>query len=199
MNRLLGAFSLALTLWSPCIHSQVIVFESNGLKYQTLTKSGVTVMYAHLAPHIHQYTILQVAVTNGSQGPYVVRPEDFTYIRDTSEVRAVSAKTVIQMLIQKGSGSDVSKLVTAYENWVSGIPSYRATNGFEQRRQSALGMGGSRLRSAAAASAIAFVQTKLAPGETTDGAVFFPSEGKPLVGGHLVVRTNTDLFEFNAE
>jgi hypothetical protein len=199
MNRLLGALSLALILWSPCILAQVIVFESNGLKYQTLTRSGVTVMYAHLPPHIHQYTILQAAVTNGSAGPYVIRPEDFTYVREGSEVRAVSAKTVIQMLIQKGSGSDVSKLVTAYENWISGIPSYRATNGFEQRRQSALGMGGSKLRSAAAASAIAFVQTKLVPGDSTDGAVFFPSEGKPLVGGHLVVRTNTDLFLFNEE
>jgi hypothetical protein len=156
-------------------------------------------MYAHLSPRIHQYSILQAAISNGSAGPYVVRPEDFVYVRDTSEVRAVSAKTVIQMLIDKGSGSDVAKLVTAYENWISGIPNYRATNSFEFRRQSALGMGSSKRRSAAAASAIALVQTKLAPGESVDGAVFFPSEGKALVGGRLVVRTNTDVFQFNAE
>jgi hypothetical protein len=36
----------------------------------------------------------------------------------------------------------------------------------------------------------------LAQGESTDGAVFFVTEGKPLGPGHLVVRTNTDLFEF---
>jgi len=52
---------------------------------------------------------------------------------------------------------------------------------------------------AATASALALVQTKLGPGESTDGAVFFPTEGKPLGPGHLVVRTNTDVFEFNEE
>jgi hypothetical protein len=199
MNRLLGALGLAFVVCARCACAQVIVFESNGLKYQTLTKSGVTIMYAHLPPRIHQYSILQAAVSNGSGGPYVVRPEDFSYVRGASEVRAVSAKTVIQMLAQKGNGSDAIKLVTAYENWISGIPNYHATSGFEFRRQSALGAGSSKLRSAAAAGAIAFDYTKLAPTESTDGAVFFPSEGKPLTGGRLVVRTNTDVFQFNQE
>jgi hypothetical protein len=199
MNRLQGVLVLTFPLIYHCAYAQVIVFESNGLKYQTLTKSGVTIMFAHLPPHIHQYTILQVTATNGSPGPYVLRPEDFSYVRETSEVHAVAAKTVIQMLMEKGSGSDVIKLVTAYETWISGIPDYHPTSGYEQRRQSALGMGASRLRSAAAASAIAFVQTRLATGESTDGAVFFASKGKPLVGGRLVVRTNTDVFEFNEE
>jgi|SRR5271157_1979906 len=199
MNRLLGAFGLALAVLTRCACAQVIVFESNGLKYRTLTKSGVTIMYAHLPPRIHQYSILQAAVTNGSGGPYVVRPENFYYVREAAEVRAVSARTVIQMLAQKGNGSDASKLITAYESWVSGIPNYRSTSGFEFRRQAALGMGASKLRSAAAAGAIAFDYTRLAPAESTDGAVFFPSEGKPLTGGRLVVRTNTDVFEFNEE
>ena len=56
-----------------------------------------------------------------------------------------------------------------------------------------------KLKAAAAASAIALVQVKLAPGESTDGAVFFPTEGKSLGSGRLIVRTNTDTFEFNAE
>jgi hypothetical protein len=176
-----------------------VEFETNGTKYQALTRSSITIMYAHLPTRIHQYTTVQVAVTNGSKAPYIVRPEDFYYVHDSVELRADPAKAVIQMLIQKGSGSDVIKLMTAYESWISGIPNYRATNGFEQRRQSAMGMGATKLRSAAAASAIAFVQTKLAPGESTDGAVFFPSDGKPLVGGKVVVRTNTDLFEFKEE
>jgi hypothetical protein len=55
------------------------------------------------------------------------------------------------------------------------------------------------MRAAAAASVLALVQTKLAPGESTDGAVFFPSDGKPLGPGRLIVRTNTDTFEFNPE
>jgi hypothetical protein len=199
MNRLWGAFGLALAMLTRCACAQVIVIESNGLKYQTLTKSGVTIMYAHLPPRIHQYSILQAAVTNGSGGPYVIRPEYFSYVRAASEVRAVPAKTVIQMLAQKGSGSDAVKLFTAYENWISGLPNYHATTGFEFRRQAALGMGGSKLRSAAAAGAIAFDYTKLAPAESTDGAVFFPSEGKPLTGGRVVVRTNTDVFQFDEE
>lgn len=199
MNRLLGAFGLAFAVWCRCASAQVIVIESNGLKYQTLTKSGVTIMYAHLPPRIHQYSILQAAVTNGSGGPYTVRPENFAYVRETSEARAVAAKTVIQMLSQKGNGSDAIKLFTAYESWISGIPNYHSTSGFEFRRQSALGMGASKLRSAAAAGAIAFDYTRLARGESTDGAIFIPSEGKPLTGGRLVVRTNTDEFQFNPE
>jgi hypothetical protein len=46
---------------------------------------------------------------------------------------------------------------------------------------------------------VALVQTKLAPGESTDGAVFLPIEAKGLGAGHLQVRTNTDQFDFNAE
>ena len=55
--------------------------RSNGLKYQTLTKSGVTVMFATLPQHLREYAILQVAVSNGSKAPYVIRPEDFTFVR----------------------------------------------------------------------------------------------------------------------
>jgi hypothetical protein len=60
-------------------------------------------------------------------------------------------------------------------------------------------MGSTKLKAAATASALAMVQTKLAPGESTDGAVFFSTGGKPLGPGRLVVRTNTDVFEFNPE
>ncbi|MGA2271071.1 MAG: hypothetical protein ABSH44_21595 [Bryobacteraceae bacterium] len=200
MKRLLGACSLALTLLCPRAPAQVIEFESNGLKYQTLTRSGVTVMFAVLPPHLHEYAIIQVAVSNGSEGPYVIRPEDFTYVRDNSAtVRATPALKVVTMLQQKGSGSDVIKLVTTYEAGIYGNQHVRSTNGYEQRRLAALSMGSNRLRAAATASALALVQTKLAPGESTDGAVFFPTEGKPLGPGRLVVRTNTDVFEFHTE
>jgi hypothetical protein len=201
MNRLLGVCGLALTLLYPRAHAQVIEYESNGLKYQTLTKSGVTVMFAVLPSHLHEYTTIQVAVSNGSEGPYVIRPEDFTYVRDASvTIRATSARTVIAMLQKKGSGSDVIKLVGSYEAGVYGNVHLRSmTNGYEQRRLAALSMGSTKLKAAGIASAMALVQTKLAPGESTDGAVFFPTEGKPLGPGRLVVRTNTDVFEFNEE
>jgi hypothetical protein len=195
--RRLAACVLALPLLYHLAQAQVIEFESNGLKYQTLTRSGVTVMFAQMPSHLHEYAIIQVAVSNGSQAPYIIRPEDFSYIRSGGEViRATPARTVIEMLFQKGSGNDVIKLVTAYETSVYGNPHMKSTNGYEQRRQSALAMSATKVRAAATASALALVQSKLGPGDSTDGAVFFSTEGKALGAGHLIVRTNTDVFEF---
>lgn len=191
---------LALTLVSTPATAQVIEFESNGLKYQTLTRNGVTVMFAHLAPHVQGYTILQVSVSNGSPGPYVIKPENFFYLRANGEtIPASPARAVISMLIEKGSRSDVIKLVGTYETAFYGISRMRSTNGYEQRRQAALAETSTKLKAAATASALALVQTRLAPGESTDGAVFFQTEGKPFGPGHLEVRTNTDLFSFTPE
>ena len=180
---------------------QVIEFESNGLKYQTLTKRGVTVMYAHMPAHMHEFSILQVAVSNGSPGPYTIRPEDFTFRReDGEEIHAWPAKSVVSLLMQKGGRGDVIKLVSAYEAALYGIPHMRSNNGYEQRREAALAeLTSTKLKAAAAASAIALVQTKLGPGEATDGAVFFGGEAKGLGPGRLIVHTNTDIFEFRVE
>jgi hypothetical protein len=200
MNRLIRACALALVLWVARGRAQVIEFEQNGLKYQTLTKSGVTIMFAMMPQHLHDYAIIQVAVSNGSKAPYIIRPEDFIYVHlDRSELRASPARVVVTLLEQKGSASDVIKLVTSYENGIYGNQKLKSTNGYEQRRQSVLAMGSVRLKAAAAASALAFVQTKLMPGESTDGAVFFPTEGKLLGFGHLIVRTNTDIFDFTTD
>jgi hypothetical protein len=200
MNRLRGACLLALSFLYPCARAQVIEFESNGQKYQTLTRSGVTVMYTHMANHIHEYTILLVAISNGSDTGYIIRPEDFTYERPgIPALIATPARTVIEMLMAKGSSSDVVKLITQYEANVYGNTHFKTTNGYEQRRQAALGVGATKLRAAATASAIALVQTRLKPGDSTDGAVFFANEGKILAGGKLVVRTNSDVFEFKTE
>jgi hypothetical protein len=191
MNRIVWACALAL-VWAWRGHAQVIEFESNGLKYQTLTKSGVTIMFATLPQRLHDYAILQVAVS--------IRPEDFTYVRlDGSVLRASAARVVVALLEQRGSASDVIKLVTSYENSIYGNQKLKSTNGYEQRRQSVLAMGSVKLKAAAAASALALVQTKMMPGESTDGAVFFPTDGKVLGFGHLVVRTNTDIFNFTTD
>ena len=200
MSRFAWACAVALLLGVAPARSQVIEFESNGLKFQTLTKSGVTVMFAHLPSHVNAYAIVQATVANGSKGTYVVRPEDFLFVRgDGAALRASAAASVIQLLTAKGGGSDVLKLVSEYEATLYGSDKVRSTNGYEQRRQAALVAGSTRLRAAAAASAVAFVQTRLQPGESTDGAVFFATEGKPLGSGRMVVRTNTDTFEFKAE
>src|SRR5271165_6988563 len=116
MNRLLGAATLACALFAHRAQGQVIEYDSNGLHYQTLTRSGVTVIYTHMASHIHEYTIIQVAVSNGSGAPYFIRPEDFSYVRPAGPpLQATPARIVIGMLMEKGNGSDVVKLVTTYE------------------------------------------------------------------------------------
>ena len=180
--------------------AQVIEFESNGQRYQTLTRSGVTIMWAPMQNHLRSFSIIQAAISNGSPGPYVVRPEDFAWVRpDGSELRASAAVTVVNLLLQKGSGGDVIKLVTTYEAALYGNSHFKSTNGYEMRRQGALAMTANKAKAAATASAIALVQTKMVRGESTDGAVFFATDGKPLGPGHLVVRTNTDIFDFTTE
>src|ERR1051325_7111529 len=138
MNRLQGACVMALNLiWSSSV-AQVIPFESNGLHYQALTRSNVTVMCAPMTLQLHGYTIIQAAVSNGSPGPYMIRPEDFIFVRaDGEEVRAAPARMVINMLAQMGSGTDVIKLTQAYEAAVYGNQHVKSTNGYEQRRQAA--------------------------------------------------------------
>jgi len=188
-------------LYSLLVCGQVIEFDNRGLHYQTLTRRGVTVMFAHMPTHLREFSVLQVAVSNGSQAPYSIRPEDFRFVRaDGTSIPAVSADQVVNMLLEKGSRNDVIRLVTAYESGLYGIQRMVSTNGYELRRQAALAeVQSAKLKAAAAASAIALVQTRLPGGETTDGAVFFSHEGKPLTGGHVVVQTNSDTFEFKDE
>jgi hypothetical protein len=200
MNPLRGAAILAALLWGLTASAQVIEFESNGQKYQTLTRSGVTIMFTPLTDCIHTYGVVQVSVANGSAGPYVIRPEDFTFQRTSGgALQAAHADSVVQLLYQKGGKGDVLTLVKAYETALYGAPNVHSTNGYEERRQAALLSGSARVRAAGAASALALVQTKLAPGQSTDGAVFFPTACRPLGPGRLVARTNTDVFQFNIE
>jgi hypothetical protein len=188
-------------LFCAFVFGQVIDFESGGMHYQTLTRRGVTVMFAQMPTHVREFSILQVAVSNGSQAPYSIRPEDFRFVHsDGSAIPAAPARNVVNILLEKGSRSDVIHLVSAYESALYGVQRMLSTNGYEQRRQAALAeVQSTKIKAAAAASAIALVQIKLTPGQSTDGAVFFPNEGKPLSGGRLVINTNTDTFEFKSE
>jgi hypothetical protein len=58
-----------------------------------------------------------------------------------------------------------------------------------------------KLEAAAIASAIAFAQTRIAPGQSTDGALFIPlnHEIKTLAGGKLVAKVEGQTFEFNPD
>jgi hypothetical protein len=199
MGRLWRAAAVcAVTLAFCSAHAQVIEFESGGLRYQALTKDGLTIMVAPLPTHVREYTVLQVAIQNGGKLSYVIRPEDFLYRPDpVTEIPALPARTVVNSLIDRASKGDVVKLITAYESGIYGNSKYKATNGYEQRRQSALAeFTSTRIKAAAAASAIALVQTKLGPGQSTDGAVFYVLATKAFTGGSVTIRVGGATFQF---
>jgi len=193
---------LALTLaFFQTGRAQIIEFESGGLKYKALTHNGVTLMFSPIAMRIRDYAILQVAVSNGSPISWTIQPEDCVFERaDGTTVRAQPAKTVINELIAHGSRGDVIKLVAAYEASLYNNAQIHSTNGYESRRRNAFAdIGSNKIKAAAAASAIAFPTSKLNPGQSTDGAVFFPNQGKPLGGGRLIVHAAAEEFVFPVE
>lgn len=181
--------------------AQVIPFESNGLLYKTLTKGGVTVMFAYLPAHLKEYSIMQVSIANGSPISWTVRPEDFSYRQSDGTVwQASTALAVVNTMLAKAGRHDVIKLVTTYERGVYGNEHMQTTNGYEARRQAALAEGVStRLKAGAAASALALITTKLQPGESTDGAIFFRSNGKFLGPGTLEVHAAAEVFDFPSD
>ncbi|HYP04713.1 MAG TPA: hypothetical protein VER03_00640 [Bryobacteraceae bacterium] len=195
--RLLSVCAAAILLAATAT-SQVIEFESAGLKYQALTKDGLTIMVAPLNASVRDYTVVQVAVSNGGRNTLTLKPEDFTYLPDAGiEIPALPARTVVYSLIERASRSDVVKLVDVYEAGLYGNMQPRSTNGFDYRRQNALtDFTSTRLKAAATASAVAFVQTRLAPGQSTDGAVFYALRRKPFASGVLRVRAGGSVFEF---
>lgn len=197
VTRWLFALALAPAL-APC---QVIEFESGGLRYLTQTRNGVTVMFAPLPAHIRDYSVLQVAITNGSSRTWTFRPDDFKFRRaDGAVINGLPARNVVEDFMKRGGREDVIKLVTAYEAGLYGMKNQKAANGYEARRQNYMAeVESPRLKAAAAASAIVLAPVKLRPGESTDGAVFYVSGGKGLGPGKLVVEAGGTVFEFNAQ
>ena len=178
--------------------TKLLEFESGGLKYKALTRNGVTIMFATLHTTVRDYAILQVAISNGSPVAWTVKPEDFRFVPQAgAAIQALPARTVVGNMLQRAGRSDVTKLITAYEAALYGNSQMHSTNGYEARRQDAMAeVGNARLKAAAAASAIALVSTKLAPGQSTDGAVFYANAGRPLGAGRLTVNAAGEVFEF---
>lgn len=184
------------------LYAQVIEYEANGMKYQTLSHQGLTVIVTHMPDHVAGFELFQVSVSNGSDRYWMVDPEKFSYARRDVTLSALSAGQVVDVLLDKGSHTDVIKLVTSYENTLYGIPHMKSTNGYEQRREGMMSYGiNTKLKAAATASAIALAQVRLAPGQSTDGSIFIPltREVKSLTGGHLVFTSYDQTFEFNPE
>lgn len=180
--------------------STPIEFESKGMEYEALTKNGITVMFATLPPHVKEYNIVQVTITNGSLVSWTVKPSDFSFVRqDGTQLQPVSADEVVASLLEKASRNDVIKLQLLYEDSIYALANFRSTNGYEQRREAAMAQFVNRgFKAAAAASAITLVPTKLKPGDSTDGAVFFEnkSKEKSLGPGRLIAHTCGETFAF---
>lgn len=193
-----SCFCFGFIALSLAMQAQVIDFESGGLHYKALTRNGVTIMFAPLPIRVHDYSVLEIAVSNGSAISWAVRPEDFEFERSGGEkIHAMPAATVVNTLRDKGSRGDLIKLVRTYESALYGNTQIHSTNGYEARRQNAIAdLGSTKLNAAATASAIALVLTKLKPGESTDGAIFFPTQGKPLGAGELVANAASETFRF---
>lgn len=191
-----------LLLAACALAAQVIEYETNGQKYQTMTRQGLTVILAQLPNHVAGFGLFQVSISNGSQVNWNVMPEQMSYVRPDGPLQALSANQVVDLLLSKASGGDVIKLVSSYELALYGIPNMRSTNGYEYRRQGAMSYGMStKLKAAATASAIVLAPTHLTPGQSTDGAVFVPlsRETRNLSGGHVVFRAGTEVFDFTVD
>ena len=195
--------ALVLTaMLSVAARAQAIIdFESAGLKYKAMTRGGVTVMFSLLPAHIRDYAVVQVAISNGSSISWTVKPEECGFEKpDGQRIQALPARTVVNTMIEKAGRGDVIKLISAYEASLFNNAQIHSTNGYESRRQNAFAdLGSSKLKAAAAASAIALVTTKLAPGQSTDGAVFYPNQGKPLGTGKLIVNMAGETYVFPLE
>src|SRR5277367_3308062 len=106
----LGASTILLGLiaGSP---AQVIEYETQGIKHQTLTRGGVTIMFATTRAHVHEYAMLQVSVSNGAQIYSSIHAQDFSFQRaDGNVLRAEQPDEVVKILLDRASPADVQKL-----------------------------------------------------------------------------------------
>jgi hypothetical protein len=179
------------------LQSQVVEFSSNGLAYQALTRDGLTIMYARMPVAIREYGIIQVALSHGGTAIRRVQTKDFVFLPSSGgAIRAASVSEVIGDLFRNAGYGEVVKLQQAYERVLFGNQRIRSNNGYEARRLSAIAFGNKGLKAAAAAAAIAFVTSELSPGDSPDGAVFFPNRGSALGPGRVVVVVDGQEFEF---
>lgn len=180
------------------VFGQVIEFTSNGLNYMTLSREGLTLMYAPLPMTIRDFAVIQVSYSNGSGENQPVSPNDFVYTSPSGQrIRAASEDIVVRELYRKARQADVVKLQAAYEKALYGGRPIRSSNGYESRRRAAIARGPEGLRAAAAASALSLVTMQLKPGQSTDGVVFFRYTGEPLDAGTLDARlANGKRFQF---
>src|ERR1700686_5398988 len=96
LRRLRRFIVTSVALWAAAfvstqVSGQVIEYEANGLKYQTLSRKGLTVIVTHMPNHVAGFGLIQVSISNGSDIYWTVQPEDFSYIKQDMPMTAISA------------------------------------------------------------------------------------------------------------
>ncbi len=193
-----GLASIAIAcVFTAVLGAQALEFESGGLKYQALTRGGVTVMVAPLPTRILGYSIIQVAISNGSVEPAPIEPEKFQFVGVTNKpVKALSARAVVGDVMNRAGRDDVGRLIGVYEAALYGNTHLELQHGYEARRKDAMGIGQTRKSAGAAAAAIVLGANEIKPGVTVDGAVFFPISNRPLGAGKLTFEAAGQQFEY---
>ena len=195
--RLWQACAVALLASAAPGLGQVIEFRSSGMDYQVLTRRGLTVMCAEMPLKTARYSLVHVAVSNGSEETWQVDTASFAIEYDSGKrVAAVSEQRVIDEFFRTARRSELVKLQAAYEAAVYTNQYIRPNNSYEKRRLSALAIGPKGLKASAAAAAITFVSGKVHPGDSTDGAMFFPVPGRNPGQGKIVAQLGGETFEF---
>src|ERR1035437_3217496 len=80
--------------------AQVIEYEANGEKYQTLTRRGLTVIVTRLPVQVAGYGLIQIFIANGSTIHWTVKPEEFEYVRVTETINALGADAVVNVMLE---------------------------------------------------------------------------------------------------
>src|SRR4051812_13587491 len=88
------AVNLLVLLAAAALSAQVIEYEANGMKYQTLSRKGLTIIVTHMPNHVAGFGLIQVSISNGSDFYWTVEPQDFVYIRQDVPISAISANQV---------------------------------------------------------------------------------------------------------
>ena len=121
--------------------AQVIQFRSSGLDYQALTKQGLTLMFARMPLTAGRYSVLQIALNNGSVHTWKVEATDFYFeSADGMRVRAISEQTVVGDFFRNAGRSEMLELQTVYEKALYSnehVPTTATSNAASRRWRSA--------------------------------------------------------------
>src|ERR1035441_5947955 len=73
------------------VSAQVIEYEVSGVKYQTLSRQGLTVIMTRMPNHVAGFALVQVSISNGSDRYWTIGPEDFAYVKPEGSTSGISA------------------------------------------------------------------------------------------------------------